>query len=229
MTEPVGNANRSAASLPGGNTHSARQAAERAKPPVDEREKVEKIITGKVVQRKPNIAKRLARSMVADDVSNVGDFVLTDVVGPALRNLVFDIISQGTHRVLYGPNARTRRGYGTGIPNYGGPVSNLKTAYHKAREENGPSGPQMSRQEQATHDFTGIFLESHADIQEVIDQLQARVERYGFASVADLYGYLGVTGSFADQKHGWSDLSTAAPLHTRHGFTFDLPRPQPLR
>lgn len=228
MPEPVGNANRSASPLPGGNTHSARQQAERANQPAEEREPVEKIITGKVVQKKPNAMKRLARSMVADDVNNVGDFVLTDVVGPAIRNLVYDIVSQGAHRVLFGTSSRARRGM-YAPPGYAGPVGNLKTAYHRARDENVPAGPQMSRQDQATHNFDGIFLDSHADVQEVIDQLQARVERYGFASVADLYGYLGVTGSFADQKHGWVDLSTAQPRHARQGFTFDLPRAQPLR
>jgi hypothetical protein len=228
MSEPVGNANRSAAPLPGSNTHSIRQAAERANQPVEEREKVEKVITGKVVQKKPNIIKRVARGMVADDVTNVGDFVVSEVVMPAFRNLLYDIVSQGSHRVLFGTNARARRGMYAPAPGYG-PVSNLKTAYHRAREESAPAGPQMSQHDQATHNFDGIFLDSHADAQEVLDQLLARVERYGFASVADFYGYLGVTGSFADQKHGWNDLSTASVRHARQGFTFDFPRAQPLR
>ena len=229
MPEPVGNANRSAAPLPGGNTHSARQAAERAAQPVEEREPVEKVITGKVVQKKPNIIKRAMRGMVADDVTNVGDFVVSEVVMPAFRNLLYDIVSQGSHRVLFGTSARARRGMYAPAPGYGGPVGNLKTAYHRAREDSAPAGPQMSRQDQALHNFDGIFLDTHADAQEVLDQLQARVERYGFASVADFYGYLGVTGSFADLKHGWTDLSTASVRHARQGFTFDFPRAQPLR
>lgn len=228
MTEPVGNASRSSSQLPGGNTHTARQAAERANQPVEEREKTEKVVVGKVVQKKPNFAKRFARGMVADDVTNVGDFVFTDVVMPAVRNLLYDIVSQGTHRVLFGTNSRARRG-AYNAPGYAGPVSNLKTAYHRAREESVPAGPQMSRQEQATHNFDGLFLETQADAQEVLDQLQARVARYGSATVSDLYGYLGVTGSFADQRHGWTNLDDASVRHTRQGFTLDLPRPSVIR
>lgn len=225
MPEPVGNANRSASALPGSNSHSARQAAQKAATPPEEREKVEKVISGTVIQKKPNMLKRLGRNMVADDVTNVGDFVFTDVVMPAVRNLMYDIVSQGTHRVLFG-TARGRRGV---VPGYGGPVANLKTAYNRVNTESAPTSSAMSREDQARHNFDELYLPSHADAMEVLENLVARVDRYGSASVSDLYDYLGVTGGFTDQKYGWTNLSSADVRQTRRGFVFDLPRPQVLR
>lgn len=222
MPEPVGNANRSASPLPGSNSHAARTAAANPTTPVEEREKVEKVITGTVIQKKPNFVKRFARGMVADDVTNVGDFVFAEVVMPAVRNLMYDIVSQGTHRVLFG----TTRGRRPNLPGYSGPVTNLKTAYNRVQAE---SAPPMSRQDQARHNFDELFLPSHADAVEVLESLRGRVERYGSASVADLYDYLGVTGGFPDQKHGWTNLDSAGVRQTRRGFVFDLPATQPLR
>lgn len=227
MSEPVGNGPRTGAPLPGSNSHSARAAAEKATAPPVEREKVEQVVHGKVVQRKKNIFKRVARGMVADDVTNVGDFVVAEVFLPALRNLMYDIVSQGTHRVLFGTARGRRTGVGTGY-GYAGPVTNLKTAYNRVSAEADQSRT-MSRQDQASHNFDELILESHADAMEVLENLHARVQRYGSASVADMYDYLGVTGGFTDQKYGWTNLENADVRQTRRGFVLDLPRPIVLR
>lgn len=226
MTEPVGNASRSSAPLPGSNSHAARQAAARANTPPEEREKVEKVITGKVIQKKPNVVKRFARGMVADDVTNVGGFVFESVVMPAVRNLVFDIVSQGTHRVLFGTTQAGRRHT---MPGYSGPMTNLKTAYNRAGQERSSSSAPRPSDSGSNHNFDELFLPSHADAMEVLENMKERVARYGSASVADLYDYLGLTVGFTEQKYGWTNLDNADVRPTRQGFIFDLPRPQALR
>lgn len=230
MPEPVGNARREAGPLPGSNSHAARAAAATAaapSKPAEEREAIEPIVHGKVTQKKPNVFKRAARGMVADDVTNVGDFVLSDVLMPAVRNLIYDIVSQGAHRVLFGTAARgTRRGVGTG--GYG-TAANLKTAYHRVSAEPARAEPSISRADMARHNFDEIYLDDNAEAQDVLENLRARVERYGSASVADFYDYLGVTGGFTDQAYGWKNLGAAEVRHTRKGYTFDLPRPIALR
>jgi hypothetical protein len=87
----------------------------------------------------------------------------------------------------------------------------------------------MSREAQRRHDFDEVVLDINSEAIEVVEALIARVVRYGAASVADLYDLVGVTGSFADQKWGWTDLSTADVRPSRGGFLLDLPQPEPLR
>lgn len=230
MTEPVGNAQRGAGPPPGSNSHAARAAASTAAAPLKpqvEREKIEPIVHGKVTQKKPNVFKRAARGMVADDVTNVGDFVLTDVVMPAVRNLMYDIVSQGMHRVLFGTARGPRRGSGAGA--YSGPGANLKTAYHRVTNEPARNEPGISRSDMARHNFDEIYLDDNAEALDVLENLIARVNQYGSASVADFYEYLGVTGGFTDQAYGWKNLSAAQVRQTRKGYTFDLPRPIALR
>lgn len=223
-TEPVGNSARVSTSLPGSNSHATRQAAAEKATPPEEREAVTSVVHGKVIQKKPNIFKRVARGMVADDVTNVGDFVLADVVMPAVRNLMYDIVSQGTHRVLFG----TARGRRTMAPGYAGPTTSLKTAYNRVSSDPEPART-MSRADQASHNFDELILGTHQEAMEVLENLAARIDRYGSATVSDLYGYMGVTGSFADQKYGWTNLGNADVRQIRRGFILDLPRPTVLR
>jgi hypothetical protein len=230
MTEPVGNARRDAGPLPGSNSHATRAAAEKAtaaSKPAEEREEIKPVVHGKVIQKKPNVFKRAARGMVADDVTNVGDFVLTDVLMPAVRNLVYDIVSQGAHRVLFGTARGPRRGVGAAAYMNGG--ANLKTAYHRVSNEPTTREPTISRSDMARHNFDEIILDNRDDALEVLENLLARVERYGTASVADFYDYIGVTGGFTDQAYGWKSLAGADVRQTRKGFVFDLPRPIALR
>lgn len=212
MSEPVGNNPRS--SIPG-NSHKSREAEAASEP----REKIEKIIEGKVVTRKPPVWKRVAHSMVADDVQNVGDFIIIDVIVPAIKNLIADIIGQGTNRVLFGTSRARRR-------DTVGPVGSLKTAYHRVSE---PEPRALGREARARHDFDQIILDSRAEAVEVLEALIAQVVRYNQASVSDLYDLVGVTGSWTDQRYGWTNLDDADVRQAKGGFLIDLPRPIDLR
>lgn len=226
MADPVGNAPRN---LEGGNSHKARAAAEAAAAPQPPREKLESVVKkGTVIQKKPNILKRTARSMVADDVQNVGDFVVTDILVPALRNLLYDVIVGGAGRTIFGTTQTRRPGMNPGLF---GTAQNLKTAYHNASNPQASVAPQpgMSKQAQARFDFSEISLTDHSEAITIVEMLKMRVVEYGTASVADLYDLLGHTGAFTDQNWGWSDLSMAGVKQHRSGFVLDLPHPVPLK
>lgn len=227
MSDPVGNAPRT---LEGGNSHKARAAAEAAAAPAPQREKLESVVKkGTVIQKKPNILKRTARSMVADDVQNVGDFVVTDILVPALRNLIYDVIVGGAGRTIFGSAQARRPGMSPGLF---GTAQNLKTAYHAASNPQAAAASQpagMTKQAQARFDFSEISLTDHSEALYIIELLKGRVAEYGTASVADLYDLLGHTGAFTDQNWGWSDLSNARVHQNRAGFVLDLPHPVPLK
>lgn len=222
MSDPVGNIPRGELS---GNSHRSRQVD----PPVEAREPAEKIVEGKVVVKKPSLLKRIAHSMLAEDVSNVGDFVVTDVIGPAIRNLIYDIVVQGTGRTLFG-QSRNRRITSGAVVN-SGPVSTMKTmtSYHRVGESEGPGRPVVSRQDRATHNFDPFILENRAEALGVIEAMAARVIRYGFASVSDLYDFVGETPDFTMQRWGWTNLDDAGVRQVRDGFLLDLPAPISLR
>lgn len=217
-SEPVGNAPRSAIGSIQGNSHKSREVA----PEPETREKVEKIVEGKVVSRKKPFWKRAARSVIADDANSIGDFLLTDVLVPAVKNLIYDIGTQALGRGLYGDSRIGRRPQ-SGIVNG---ISSIRTKYDRVADERPRS---ISRENRARHNFDEIILESRSEAVDVIERLIERVDRYGSATVADLYDFVGITGSFTDQRWGWVNLTGADVRQIGRGFLLDLPSPEALR
>lgn len=230
MVEPVGNQPRKPptedggmSSIPG-NSHKDRVAGNES---IGEREPIEKIVEGKVVSRKLPWYTRFARSMVADDASQVGDYILTDVIIPATKNLILDMISQTTERVLFGTSngriSRMRRSpLGMSLRdqvNYSG----------VSRDRDRDSRRFMSREARARHDFQEIVLDDRIEAEEVIAGLVSRIARYGSVTVSELYEFVGITGSHADRRWGWTDLVTADVRQVPGGFLLDLPEPEPIR
>lgn len=228
MSEPVGNGPRepreSRPAIPG-NSHKDRQAMPEAAEP---REKLARVVQGKAVVARLPWYKRAARNMIADDATTIGDYILIDVLVPAVKNLIFDIITQGTGRALY-PGGRAVSGGGIRGGGLGmrGSQSSIKTKYDQMGTGQDPRAI-MSREARATHDFKQITIPTREEAVLVMESLMGRVERYGTTTVADLYELCGVTGDFADQRWGWRSLQGAGIQQHRGGWLLDLPDAEPL-
>jgi len=223
MSEPVGNSPRrkpetqSGMSAISGNSHKDREApAEKAAV----RDPISKIVEGNVVSRKQPLWKRFSRTMLAEDAGNVGEYILTDVIIPATKNLIVDMVGQSIERILFGTSrGRIRRS----------PLgASLREQVNYSRLSSEPRRS-MTREARARHDFNEIVLENRTEAIEVVEALVDRIARYGAVTVADLYDFVGTTGSFADQRWGWTDLTTADVRQVPGGFLLDLPGPEPVR
>lgn len=223
MSEPVGNAPRDPAAIPSNTLKDQAKRQEKVEREAAQKEPVAKIIEGKVVVRKKAWYRRAASNMIADDASSIGQYVMEDVVFPALKNLVADVIGQGTNRVLFGSSAGRRR---TGV--LGGRES-LRTRYDQMGGGGREEPRRLGSAERARHSFADIILSTRGEATEVLDALLDRVSRFGVASVSDMYDFVGVSGSFADRRYGWTDLRDADVRQVREGFVLELPRPELLR
>jgi hypothetical protein len=190
-----------------------------------EAREAKKVITGDVVRRKKKFKSKLGDSFAADGSGSVGDYVIAEVLVPAAKNMISDAIKmltdsifEGFQQALFG-GSRPRRDSRPGYTSY----NRVKptTAYDTRRENN--------RQIRAVHDFDDILLASRGEAEDVLDQLRELISQYEMAKVSDLYDLVGLTGSFADEKWGWTDLSRATVrLERGGGYLLILPRTEPL-
>lgn len=208
-----------------GNSHT-----EKVKKKKQEEEKpvknVEKVVEGTVVQRKRGWWRRIQDAMTGDDAQTVGSYVLYEVAIPAFRDLIFDIIRNGAERSLYGevrPSRGSGRGFGrNNVINYGSMSrSRDNREYRNERRE-------VSSRARRNHDFGEIIIPDRGEAEEVIDRLVDLIDRFGVATISDLYDLVGVTSDYADEKWGWYNLASARAVRTRDGYLLDLPRTEPI-
>ena len=194
-------------------------------PVTPEPKKLERVVTGGVIRKKPSLGKRFMETFVGGDAKGVWLYVAYDVLIPAAKDMVSDAVSQGIERMLFGESvrggSRSRQGYG---------YNPTRVAYNKISSNRYAPEPgrQISRRGRASHNFEEIILETRAEAEGVIDQLFTLTEKYGRATVADLYELVGVTGEYTDNKYGWTDLRGAGATRVRNGYLIDIPRPELL-
>ena len=188
----------------------------KSKEPQQEKKRPEKVATGVVVKRKKNWYERFFHTVFSDEADTLSSYIVMEVLVPAFRNLLYDTVSQGAERALYGESRRSsasRTGY---------------TNYSAASSGRNPSRPVLSRQARASHDFDDIVLATRPEADEVLDALREMIELYNQATVADLYDLVGVTTDFTDNAWGWTDLRGATVRPIRGGYLLNLPRTRSL-
>ena len=191
-----------------------------------EERKVEKVIAGTVRKQKRGFGKKIAETLLEDDSKSVGNYILHDILIPALRSLIFETITGGIEQFLWGGRQSKRypRDDGRSRVNYGASYRSLDRD-RDARDR----GRDISRAGRARHDFDEIVLETRGEAENVLEHLVDLTIDYGQATVADLYDLVGATSSFTDNKYGWTELRGVNAVRARGGgYLLNLPRTQLL-
>ena len=192
--------------------------------PVVETKKVEKVVSGKVIQRKKPLGKRFLETFFGKE-NSVWSYVLHEILLPAAKDTIADVVSQGVERAVYGEPRSSSRRTGSRPGGGNGYVSYNRFSSGPRREE--PSRV-MSQRARATHDFREIILPTRPEALAVIDAMAELASKYDQVTVSDLYDLVGVTSTFADEKWGWRDIRGIGPTRVHGGYLLDLPEPEHL-
>jgi len=198
------------------------------KKPAEEK-KIEKVIVGDVIQRKPALGRRFRDVFGGGDARSVGSYVFFEVMVPALKDTIADVVSQGVERMIFGEARSTSRRTGTRPGTSVGHVaynrySSSKPPWNRDREEREDRRPKP----QASSKYDDIVLATRVEAEQVLDQMFSLVNQYEQVTVGDLYELVGLPGTFTDQKWGWVDLRGAGAQRVSGGYLLDLPRPVQL-
>lgn len=182
----------------------------------DEREKLEKIIKG-TAKTKKNEMRKLRDVFISEDVKSVKSYILMDVLVPAIKDAIEDIVTNGIRMVLRGETSARKSSSASKISYnriYDSKINNDRFA-----RDSSPS---------LRYSYDDIVLESRGEAEDVITRMEEIIEEYGFVRVADLYDLVGITGDYTDNKYGWTSIRSAEPVRVRNGYMLRLPRAVPL-
>lgn len=181
--------------------------------------KVEKVVSGTVKPKKKGEIQKFADVFISEDVSNVKSYILMDVLVPAIKKALSDIVTNGIDMVLYGETGRTKNKSTASKVSY-------QRYYDRPDERRRDNHVQSSR---GGFDYDELIFPTRGDAEAVIDAMNDIIAQYGVVSIADLYDLANVSmDNYAANKYGWTDIRGCKPMRVRDGYILKLPRALPL-
>ena len=201
------------------NPHKSKQV------PPEEEKKVEKVIVGEVIVKKRTFGQKFKGVFFGGEFKQALRYFTADVLLPAIRNLMVDATTRGVERMVYGESRDIRR---RPPPSYGSRISYNSPVVRRDRAYLPDQGPPRPLGRQVRRDTNELILASREEAEQVLERLIDIIDKYGVASLADLYDLTGLPTSPIDNKWGWSDLRTTEIRQVRDGFLLDLPQAEEI-
>ena len=163
------------------NSHKAKAEAKEAA-----EKKVDKVVTGNVKRKKKSEVSKFKDVFISEDVSNVKSYIFLDVLVPAIKKAVSDIVKDGVDMMLYGDKRSGSRG---------------SSSYVSYRSYSDNTSRNSRRSVRASYDFDDVVFDTRGEADEVLSSMDELMDRYGVVSVADMYDLCGMTCNYTDKKY----------------------------
>lgn len=193
------------------NSHRSKEEQAKQAP---ERRKIEKVVKG-AVKTRDNGMRKFVNTFIPNNGKDVKTYAVHDVLIPSVKKAFWEIFEM----FWWGRDGR-RSGKRT-VNDY---VSYAK--FSGSKDDRHGSENSSNR---TPYSYKDIVLESRADAEEVLMQMDAIIEEYGMVSVADLYEMVGEDFEFTDNKYGWTNLRSAEVQRVRDGYLVKVPRAEHLK
>lgn len=181
------------------------------------------VVSGKVIKKQRSFGQKLSETFFGDDTRSVGDYILHDVLIPAMKSTLSDMVGGGIEMLLFGERKSSSRSrlFRDRDRSY--------VPYNKlSRRDDLEDRRYMSRSARSRHDFDDIILETRGEAEDVLSHMVDLIEDYGVASVGDYYDLLGIESNFTDNKYGWINVADGYVDRVRDGYCIRLPRPREI-
>ena len=180
---------------------------------VPEEKRATKVVKGNV-RTKPNEVRKLADVFISEDINNVKSYILMDVLVPAIKKAVADIVTNGVEMILYGSTSNRRNSSSGSKVSY----RNYYDGRDDSRDDRGGSRTRSGL------DYDDFVFDSRGEAEAVLSQMGDIIERFKYVTVADLYDMVDKVPPFTANKYGWTSIRNADVVRDRDGYRLKLPR-----
>lgn len=200
------------------NSHRSREEQSKT-----EKKKVDKVIKGKARTKKKSELSKVASMFISEDATSVKSYVLMDVLIPAVKKAISDIVTDGIDIILYG---------GSGGSSNRSRSRGSKVSYSKYYDDRDRDSDRVRARRPGRYDLDDIVLDTRGEAESVLGTMDDIIDTYGMVTVADLYDLVGLTCDHTAQKFGWTNLANAEPVRVRdsngYGYALKLPKALPI-
>lgn len=194
----------------------------------DEQVRLEKVVVGQVHKKKKSLGKQLSETFLEDDARSVGDHLFWDILIPAAKNLVSDMVTNAIDMFFWGGEGRrdnrTYRDRGKSYVSYG--------SYYerdRKRDRYSNSASDRRRPRGIRYDFSDVIFDNRKDAEEVLSVMIDHLDEYDEVTVADFYDLVDMDSTYTDRDWGWDNLGSSYVDRVRDGYIIKFPRPIGLK
>lgn len=181
-----------------------------------DRKRVEKVVHGRVRTKPKSGVSKITDVFISEDAANVKSYIVMDVLVPAVKKAISDIVRDGIDMILYGESRGRKSSSASGYVSY---------RDYSRSDDRDRFRDSRSRSSYAHDD---IILDSRGEAEEVLTRMDELIDTYGNVSVADLYDLVGKSSEYTDNKYGWMNIRNAEPIRVRDGYMLKLPKALPI-
>lgn len=169
---------------------------------------------------KKNEIRKFADIFISEDVNSVKNYIFMDVLVPAVKKAIYDIVTNGIDMFLYGGSGKSKSS------SSGAKVS-YRNYYDQKNTNSGYRGSENTNHNTG-FDYDDIVFNDRGEAEAALQQMQDAIVRYGFVTVADLYDMAGLTAPYTSQKYGWMSVNNVSVVRVRDGCILKLPKALPI-
>lgn len=197
------------------NSHKSKEEQKAAAPP---EKKIEKVISGSAKPKKKGEMQKIADVFISEDIDNVKSYILMDVLIPAIKKAISDIVTNGIDMILYGESGRSKKN-----------PSRTKVSYGQFYDQESNRRNDCRQSLRSSYAYDDIIFETRGDAESVLDAMNDIISQYGVVSIGDLYDLADVsTDNYNVNKYGWTDISGCRAVRVRDGYILKLPKALPI-
>lgn len=180
-----------------------------------------KVVSGSTSIKKEGAFEKFAHSFVQEDAKTIGNFVWSDVIVPAIKTTIADVVKNTLDMLFWGKSG-TRSS--SNIPASRVSYSSMYKSQQASQARN------VAQQSNKTYYYDDISFDSRDDAMKVLKSMQEELTVYPVVSVAAFFDFAGRSrdGKYTDNKWGWTDLSTAKVYPANGRWWIEFPKAIPL-
>lgn len=180
-----------------------------------------KVVSGSTSIKKEGAFEKFAHSFVQEDAKTIGNFVWSDVIVPAIKTTIADVVKNTLDMLFWGKSGARSS---SNVPASRVSYSSMYKTQQASQARN------VAQQSNKTYYYDDISFDTRDDAMRVLKSMKEELEVYSEVSVAAFFDFAGRSreGKYTDNKWGWTDLSTADVYPANGRWWISFPKAIPL-
>lgn len=174
--------------------------------------RVNAVVSGQAKTKKKSGFRKVADALIAEDASNVRDYIFSDVIIPSLKKTINDVVTNTLEMFLYGKSGGVSK------------TSSSKISYRSYYDGKKSDISDRSSRVRDGFDYDEIEFETVGDAESVLVGMSDVIDRYNVVSIGDFYDLAGIqTSNYNLNNYGWTSLNGAKVVRTGTGYIIKFP------